>query len=124
MKTAAIIARVSLGLLFVLIGLDEILAFIPPPPVHGVGEQFMIAMAVKTHYMYGVAAFEIVGGLLLLTRRYAPLGLTLVGPVIVNVILFHIFMDHTGSLPGVAVSVLATFVLWCYRENFAGLIRA
>ena len=76
-----------------------------------------------TNYLYVFAAFEVIGGLLLLTGRYGPLGLTLVGPVVVNILAFHTFMAPSGLPVALVVSVLALFLLWSYREHFAGLVK-
>ena len=63
------------------------------------------------------------GGLLLLIGRYVPLGLTLLGPVIVNILLFHIFLEPSGLPMAIVVAVLALFLLCRYRTNFAGLVK-
>jgi putative oxidoreductase len=122
MKIATIIARCLLGLVFVVFGANKFLHFLPKPPMQGAGAQFMGAMF-ETHYIYVTAACEVVGGLLLLTGRYLPLGLTLVGPVIVNILSFHIFMDNSGLPIALVVSALALFLLWRHREHFAGLVK-
>jgi putative oxidoreductase len=77
----------------------------------------------QSHYMYVVGALQVIGGLLLLIGRFVPLGLTLLGPVIVNILLFHIFLDPSGLPMAIVVSALALFLLWRYRENFAGLVK-
>lgn len=123
MNIATAIARVLLGLLFVVVGLDEFLQFMPLPQVHGVAEQFLSAMTEKTHYMYVVAACEVVGGSLLLMGLHVPLGLTLLGPVIVNILCFHVFMDRTGLPIALIISALALLLLWRHRGSFAGLIK-
>ncbi|HXC34493.1 MAG TPA: DoxX family membrane protein, partial [Candidatus Acidoferrales bacterium] len=76
MKIATIITRSLLGFVFVVFGSNKFLHFMPMPPMSGEAGAFMGAMFV-THYLYVVAAFEVIGGLLLLTGRYGPLGLTL-----------------------------------------------
>jgi uncharacterized membrane protein YphA (DoxX/SURF4 family) len=53
-----------------------------------------------SHYLYAVKCFEISGGLLLLSGRFTALGLTLVGPVIVNILFFHTFLDPSGLHDG------------------------
>ena len=90
--------------------------------MQGMAAQFMVAMF-ATHFIYIVATFEIVGGLLLLTGRYAPLGLTLVGPVVVNILAFHTFMNPAGLPVAVVVSAIALFLLYSYRANFAALVK-
>ena len=122
MKIATIISRSLLGLIFVVFGSNKLLHFMPMPPMSGEAGAFMGAMFM-THYLYVVAAFEVIGGFLLLTGRYAPLGLTLVGPVVVNILAFHTFMAPSGLPVALTVSALALFLLWSYREHFAGLVK-
>jgi putative oxidoreductase len=123
MKIATIIARSLLGLIFVVFGSNIFLHFIPmPPPPAGLARDFTTALFMS-HYLYVVGALQVVGGVLLLIGRWVPLGLTLLGPVIVNILCFHVLMAPAGLPLAIVVSVLALFLLWRYRENFAGLVR-
>jgi putative oxidoreductase len=122
MKIATIITRSLLGLVFLTFGANKFLNFMPAPPVTGAAAQFMGSMF-ATHYIFVVAASEVIGGLLLLTGRYAPLGLTFVGPVVVNILAFHAFMAPSGLPVAFVVSALALFLLWSYRGHFSGLIK-
>jgi putative oxidoreductase len=122
MKIATIITRSLLGIVFLTFGANKFLNFMPAPPVTGAAAQFMGSMF-ATHYIFVVAASEVIGGLLLLTGRYAPLGLTLVGPVVVNILAFHAFMAPSGLPVAFVVSALALFLLWSYRAHFSGLIK-
>ncbi len=123
MKTATIISRVLLGLIFVTFGLNMFLNFIPMrPPPEGPAREFMTALFMS-HYVYVVGALQVVGGLILLSGRWMPLGLTLLGPVIVNIVCFHVLMAPAGLPMAIVVSLLALFLLWRYREHFAGLVK-
>jgi hypothetical protein len=123
MKTTTIIVRSLLGLLFVVMGLNIFLNFIPmPPPPEGPARNFMMALFMS-HYFWVVGALEVVGGALLLTGRYLPLGLTLLGPVIVNILCFHLFMLPSGLPLAIVVTALALFLLWRHHEYFAGLVK-
>src|SRR5437899_1070643 len=123
MKIATIISRVLLGLIFVTFGLNIFLNFIQmPPPPEGPARQFMTALF-TSHYVYVVGALQVVGGLILLSGRWMPLGLTLLGPVILNILCFHVLMAPAGLPMALVVSFLALFQLWRYREHFAGLVK-
>ena len=123
MKIATIIARSLLGLLFVTFGSNMFLHFIPmPPPPEGPAREFMTALFMS-HYLYVVGAVQVAGGVLLLIGRQVPLGLTLLGPVIVNILCFHALMAPAGLPMAIVVSLLALFLLWRYREHFAGLVK-
>ena len=122
MKIATIIARSLLGLIFVVFGSNMFLNFIHmPPPPEGPARDFMTALFVS-HYLYIVGAVQVVGGVLLLLGRKVPLGLTLLGPVIVIIVCFHASMAPPGLPMAIIVSVLALFLLWNYRKNFAGIL--
>ena len=123
MKVAEIIARVLLGLVFVVFGSNAFLHFIHPPPMSGPAGAFINAM-MDTGYVKVVGFCQVAGGLLLLIGRFIPLGLTLLGPVIVNILCYHIFLDHTGWQVASVVAALALFLLWRYRANFAGLLKS
>jgi putative oxidoreductase len=124
MKTATIIIRTLLGLAFVVFGLNIFYGFIPAPktPPPPLAADFFKALA-QSHYMWVIGCLQVTGGLLLLIGRFVPLGLILLGPVIVNILCFHIFLNQEGLPIAIAVSVLALFLLWCYRANFAGLLK-
>ena len=123
MKIATIIARGLLGLIFVVFGLNAFLQFMPMPPPKGLAGDFVKALFVS-HYFYVVAILQILGGAFLLSGRFVPLGLTLLGPVIVNILLFHIFLEPSGLALAIVVSALALFLLWAYRAAFAGLVTS
>ena len=122
MKILTIIARSLLGLIFVVFGLNAFLHFIPMPPPEGLAGDFMKALFVS-HYFYVVAVLQITGGAILLLGRFVPLGLTLLGPVIVNILLFHIFLQPSGLPLAVVVGAFALFLLWANREAFKGLFK-
>ena len=123
MKIATIIVRVLLGLVFVVFGSNIFLHFIPMPPLPATLAGDFSKALMQSHYIYVVGLLQVIGGLLLLIGRYVPLGLTLLGPVIVNILLFHIFLDRSGLRLAIIVAVLGLFLLWRHRTNFAGLVK-
>ncbi|HEY3860776.1 MAG TPA: hypothetical protein VGO59_02720 [Verrucomicrobiae bacterium] len=122
MKIATIIARVLLGLVFFVFGLVTLLHLMPtPPPPKGHAGEFMAALF-GSGYIYAVKCFEVAGGALLLIGKKVPLGLTLLGPVIVNILFYSIFLDHTSLPMAIVIALIALFLLWAYRRAFAGLL--
>ena len=124
MKIAVIIARVLLGFTFVFFGANGLHPFLPMGPMPtGLAGQF-IGVFFQSHWVMVIATVQMIGGLLLLVGRYVPLALALLGPVIVNILTFHLLMNLAGIGPGVVVTVLWFFLFYRYRANFAGLFVA
>jgi uncharacterized membrane protein YphA (DoxX/SURF4 family) len=123
MKYVIVIVRVLLGLLFVVFGSNGFLHFIPMPPLEGQAGAFITALA-SSGYIYVIAFLQVMGGLcLLLGARFVPLGLTLLGPVIVNIVLYHVFLDPSGLPMALCISVFALFLLWIYRFKFPAIFQ-
>ena len=123
MKVVTIIARVVLGLMFVVFGSNIFFHFIPMPPLPATPAGDFSKALMQSNYMHVIGLLQVIGGLLILIGRFVPLGLTLLGPVIVNILLFHVFLDPKGLPMATVVSALAFFLLWRYRANFAGLVK-
>ena len=123
MKIATIIVRILLGLMFVIFGSNAFLHFMPVPEMpDNLASRFLLAMF-HSGYIYAVGAIQVAGGLLLLIGRYVPLGLVLLGPIIVNIVLFHIFLEPAGLVMAFVVAALFAFLVWNYRAAFAPLFR-
>jgi putative oxidoreductase len=121
MKIAALIARILLGLIFFVFGLNGFLNFIPMGPLPtGTAGQFIGALF-QSHYVYFVSGLQVAGGVLLLVNRYVPLGLVLLGPVIVNIVLFHLLMDLKGLPLATVVVILWGIVAFRHRQYFSGI---
>ncbi|MDX6532111.1 MAG: putative oxidoreductase [Blastocatellia bacterium] len=121
MKILTMIARLLLGLIFVVFGLNGFLNFLSMGPMpSGLAGQFVGALALS-HYFWVVAALQIAGGALLLVNRFVPLGLVLLGPVIVNIILYHVFLNPTGIAPAIVATILWLIVFYERRQYFSGI---
>jgi putative oxidoreductase len=120
MKIAVLIARILLGLLFLVFGLNGFFHFIPMPPPTGLAGQYMGALFVS-HFLVVVFLLQVVGGALLLAGRYIPLGLLLLGPVLVNIVLFHSLMAPEGLPIALFATLLWLIVFAGVRKAFAGV---
>jgi len=90
------------------------------PMPTGLAGQFMGAL-ILSHYYWVVAALQIAGGVLLLVNRFVPLALVLLGPVIVNILCYHVFLNHAGAAPAVVVTILWFIVFYAKRQHFSGI---
>jgi len=124
MKVLTIIARILLGLMFVVFGSNAFFHFLPMPPLPPTLAGDFTKVFLASGYVYVIGGLQVIGGLLLLIGRFVPLGLTILGAIIVNILVFHILMAPEGLGPGIVVTVLELFLVWSYRDSFAGLFRA
>ena len=121
MKIVLLIARLLLGLIFVVFGLNGFLNFLSMGPMPtGLAGQFIGALF-QSHYFWIVAGLQIVGGLLLLVNRFVPLALVVLGPIIVNIILYHLFLNPAGIALAIVVTILWFTVFYGHRQYFSGI---
>ncbi len=120
------IARLLLGFIFVLFGLNGLLNFLPAPtaPMPERAIAFVGALA-ATGYMFPLIKItEIIAGALLLSNRHSALALTLLAPIIVNIVAFHVLLAPSGAAVAVVVLVLEIYLAWTYRSVFRPVLAA
>ena len=121
MKWAVLIARILVGLPFLVFGLDHFLKVLPmPAPEFPDNAMKFITALASSGYLAVVKVLEVVGGTLVLSGRLAPLGLVLVTPVAVNIALFDLLLVGQPGL-GVVLAGLCFVLVWCYRSHFASV---
>ena len=120
MRTASVIARYLAGVIFFVFGLNGFLNFIPLPPPGGIAGQFMGALY-ASHYLWVIFAFQVVAALV---NRYVPLAVSVLAPVIVNIIAFHALMAPSGLPLALFVAVLWAVIFVDVRPASAGLFQS
>jgi putative oxidoreductase len=121
MRIVTLIARLLLGLIFFVFGLNGFLNFLDTGPMpQGLAGQFIGAL-IQSHYFWVIGALQVIGGALLLVNRFVPLALVLLGPVIVNIILYHVFLNRTGIVMAIVVVILWFVVYYAQRQYFSGI---
>jgi hypothetical protein len=126
MKIAANIAGVLLGLLFIAFSLMVLLHLVSMPPMpDGTPAALFMGAFVPTGYLTFVKVFELIGGCLVAVPRTRNFGLLVLGPIILNILAFHILIMKGEGLigPPILIAVLALFLLWSGRKAFAGLMN-
>jgi putative oxidoreductase len=123
MKTFVLISRILLGLIFLVFGLNGFLHFIPAAMPSGIAGQYVGALFVS-HYLTVVFALELAAGVLLLANRYVRAALTILAPILVNIVLFHACMAPTGFAPAAIAVALWSVLFYQDRAAFSGLLTA
>ncbi|HXJ21843.1 MAG TPA: DoxX family protein [Polyangia bacterium] len=117
-------ARLFLGLVFTVFGLNFFLHFLPVPPAPPRAAAFAGALFASGYLFPLLKATEVAAGLLLLSGRFVPLALTLLAPIIVNIVGFHLFLEPSGLPIPLAVLSAELYLAWSYRAAFAPMLRA
>jgi uncharacterized membrane protein YphA (DoxX/SURF4 family) len=117
-------ARILLGLIFFVFGLNFFLHFIPQQPMTPAAGAFAGAMFATGYLFVLVKVVEVTCGLLLLVGRFVPLALTLLAPIIVNIVFFHAFLAPAGIALPLVVLALEIFLAWSFRDVFRPMLAA
>jgi hypothetical protein len=120
-KTAA---RLLLGAIFTVFGLNGFLHFIPQPPPSGLAAVFVGGLGATGYFFPLLKGTEVVTGLLLLSNRYVPLALTVLAPIVVNIVAFHAFLAPSGIALPIVIVALGLYLAYTERAVFAPLLHA
>jgi uncharacterized membrane protein YphA (DoxX/SURF4 family) len=124
MKIVVTIARVLLGLVFFVFGLNGLHPFMPNPPPTPAAQALFGALA-GTPYMFPlIFGTQVLGGALLLIGLAVPFALVILAPVIVNIVCFHVFLSPDLLPVALVVAAIELFLAWYYRANFAPLFSS
>lgn len=128
MKCTSNIVGGLLGLLFLIFGLNFFLNFLPSPtnPPEGSPPALFFAALYPTGYLVFVKSLEILGGVLVAIPKTRNFGLLVLGPIIINILAFHVFLTKGAGFADPVVSLIAIlplFLLWTSRKAFAGLLN-
>lgn len=117
-----IVARVLLGLPFVVFGLNGFLGFIPMEPMTGAAGAFTGGLATAPYFFPLLKGTEIVAGLMLLSGRLVPLALVLLAPILIHILAFHLFLAG-GSGMALVLTALAGYLAYAYRDAYRGVLE-
>ena len=123
MRIASVIARYLAGVIFLVMGLNGFLNFIPMPPPGGIAGQFL-GVLYASHYLWVIFGFQLIAGVLLLVNRYVPLAVAMLAPVLVNILSFHALMAPSGLPLALFVAALWAVIFVDVRPAFTGLFQS
>ena len=115
------VARILLGLMFTVFGINFFITFLPMPKDMPAGAMTFMGALMSTGYMLRL----VICGLLLLGNRFVPLALTLLAPIIINIVGFHAVFEPANTLViPLVILVLELYLAYSYRAAFAPMLRA
>ena len=124
MKFVAPIARILLGLVFVVFGINYFVPFMPaqpPPPPEALP---LLGGLVASKMLTFVKIIEIGAGVLLLANRFVPLATAVLAPIVIAITFVHVMLVPSGLLIAVVLVALELALAWSYRSAFAPMLRA
>ena len=119
MSKLPLIARIILGLIFTVFSINFFVPFLPMPEPTPEAGAFLGALMDSGYMFYFIKIVELVGGIMLLIGICIPFALLLLAPIVVNIFLFHIFLDPAGFLMGLFIFLLEFYLLYHYRSVFS-----
>ena len=118
-------ARIFLGLVFTVFGLNFFLHFLPTPAAPPARAASFAGALFASGYLFPLLkTTEVVAGVLLLAGRFVPLALAVLAPIVINIVGFHLFLAPSGAPLALAILAAEIFVSWTYRAAFAPMLKA
>ncbi len=118
------VAQALLGLVFFVFGLNGFLEFLPMPEMGDQSGAYMGGLAAASYFFPVLKIVETVSGLLLLLRLFSPLALVLLAPVVVQILLFHLFLDPAGLPMAIVITLLEAYLgFGVYRDAFTRVLQ-
>ena len=116
--------QLILGLIFLVFGLNGFFNFLPMPEMGEKAGAYMGGLGATGYFFPVLKSVEVIGGLTLLVRRFVPLGLLLLAPVVVQILLFHLYLDPAGLPIAIAITLLEAYLGFVvYRDAFITVLQ-
>ena len=123
MKVLAIVCRILLGLAFAFAGGAGLFGHMQMQP-RGSAMGDLVNIFHEVGWSQAVAAFQLIGGLLVLYGGTVPFGLCILCPITVNILLFHTQFHALAPsmiVAPIVLTILEIVLLYGYRGSFAGI---
>ena len=121
MKIAAIVLRTLMGLLFIFASVTYLFKLITPPEQVGAMKVFNDGLNASVYLMPTVKVIELICGIAFVSGLYVPLASVIIAPIIVNILLVHIFLAPEGIPAAVFLVIANSFLAYVNRESYKAL---
>jgi len=121
-RNLLVVARILLGVIFFVLGVNGLVPFIPPPEMGESASSFMLAITKTGYFMPFLKAVEVTCGLALIINWFVPLALLILAPIVIQIVLFHLFLEPGGIFLGLFAAILLDYLMWNYRSYYRVVI--
>jgi hypothetical protein len=115
--------RILFGLTFFVFGLNGFLHFLPQPPMPAAAGGFLGGLFSAPYFLPLLKGTEVIAGILLLSNRFVPLALTVLAPIVVNIVAFHVFLAPSPAMVAFLLGA-QIYLAWVYRGAFRGVLAS
>lgn len=115
-------ARVILGLIYFVFGLNFFFQFLPQPPSTEAMSSLTGAIFMSGYLFQFIKITEIIGGALLLLNLFTPLALVILAPITLNILIMHAFLDPAGLPVGLVLTVVHIALGYFYFDKFKPML--
>ncbi|WP_060204196.1 DoxX family membrane protein [Sporosarcina koreensis] len=116
------ISRLFLGVVFLVAGINGYFVIFDMEPFIATSPEAMALFEFK-YLLIVEKSLEVICGILLLLNRFIPMAIAILAPIIFNILLLHLFLDHSLLLLAVLLVIALGYLLFSYRKNFLGVLE-
>ena len=121
-KATSLVQRV-LGFIFLAFGLNGFVHFIPQMKMPNPALEFFLGLAATGYMLPLLYMTQAAAGALLLVGLFVPLALAMLAPIVVNILLFHLFFAPAGIPVALMLVAFEVSLAWAYRDAYAPMLR-
>lgn len=116
------ISRLFLGVVFLTAGINGYFVIFGLEPFITTSSEAM-ALFKFDYLLIAEKSLEVICGVLLLTNQFIPAAIAILSPLIVNIFLLHLFVDHSLLLLATLLVITHAYLLFYFRKNFMSLME-
>lgn len=113
--------RIVLALGLIAFGLNKFIGFMPVPDLSEQAGNFMNSLNATGYVLPILGVIEIFIGLLLLANKAVPFALLLLAPIMLNILLFHLFLDLSQIWVALMITVVTIILIYKHWKVYRPL---
>ncbi len=118
----AFASRVLLGLILISGGVNNFLVRNPVSNPTPEADRFLNFLQETGYLLHAVAITEIAVAVLLLSGYFITLALAVFAPILVNIFLFHIFVQFAGIETALVAAAFYGYLVYIHRDHFSDVL--